>query len=44
MSDTGYSAIAQQETVKSGFETATLPQDFAMNLESSEPLPQDCAF
>ena len=44
MSDSGYSAIAQQGTVKSGFATATLTQDFAANLESVEPLPQGCAF
>ena len=44
MSDSGYSAIAQQGTVNTGFEMVTLTQDFAANLESSEPLPQNCAF
>ena len=44
MSDSGYSAIAQRGTAKAGFEMVTLTQDFAANLESSEPLPQGCAF
>lgn len=44
MSDSGYSSVAQQGTVKSGFETITLAQDFAANLESVEPLPKNCAF
>jgi len=44
MSDSGYSEIAQQGTAKSGFEATTLTEGFAANLESSEPLPQGCAF
>ena len=44
MSRSGYSPQAQQGTVKSGFVTVTLPQDLADNLESVEPLPEDCAF
>lgn len=44
MSIDGYSPIAQKGSVASGFGTVTLEQDFATNLESVEPLPQDCAF
>lgn len=44
MSTDGYSSIAQQGSVKSGFETATLAEDFATDLESVEPLPTGCAF
>lgn len=44
MSSDGYSTLAQQGSVKSGFTTVTLPEEFAANLESAEPLPQDCAF
>lgn len=44
MSSDGYSTLAQQGSVKSGFTAVTLPEEFAANLESAEPLPQDCAF
>ena len=43
MSRSGYSRQGQQGTVESGFITVTLPQDLA-NLESVEPLPENCAF
>lgn len=44
MSDTGYSDLAQQGTVASGFGSTTLSPDFAADLETVEPLPGDCAF
>ncbi len=44
MSTDGYSSIAQQGSIKSGFSKVTLPQDFAAKLKSVEPLPSDCAF
>ena len=40
----GYGAIAQQGTVEDGFSEVTLPQDFATELASVEPLPGKCAF
>ena len=40
----GYSSIAQEGTVKSGFTTVTLPSKFADSLASVEPLPKNCAF
>ena len=40
----GYSPIAQQGTVESGFSAVTLSQDFAASLASVEPLPKNCAF
>ncbi|MEM8722187.1 MAG: hypothetical protein AAGE84_23315 [Cyanobacteria bacterium P01_G01_bin.39] len=44
MSDTGYSALAQQGTVASRFAATTLSPDFGTDLETVEPLPGDCAF
>lgn len=44
MSDDGYSNLAHQGTVASGFTTVTLSPDFANNLATVDPLPQDCAF
>ena len=44
MSPDGYSSLAQQGTVESGFAATTLSEGFATNLESVEPLPQNCAF
>ena len=40
----GYSAIAQEGTIESGFTTVTLPSKFADSLASVEPLPKNCAF
>ena len=40
----GYSPIAQQGTIESGFSAVTLPSDFATSLASIEPLPKGCAF
>ena len=44
MSPDGYSLMAQQGTVKDGFKAITLPEDFATQLASVEPLPKSCAF
>lgn len=44
MSSTGYSPLAQQGSVASGFTTVTLATDFADNLATVEPLPENCAF
>ncbi|MEM8778169.1 MAG: hypothetical protein AAGF26_04710 [Cyanobacteria bacterium P01_G01_bin.49] len=44
MSSDGYSPIAQQGTVKSGFSAVTLPEEFAASLALVEPLPESCAF
>ena len=44
MSDSGYSPIAQQGTVRDGFSQVTLPENFAAALADVEPLPDDCAF
>ena len=44
MSPDGYSPLAQKGTVQSGFSATTLSEKFAANLESVEPLPQNCAF
>ncbi|MEO1005134.1 MAG: hypothetical protein AAFW67_04620 [Cyanobacteria bacterium J06638_38] len=44
MSHSGYSTLAQQGTVASGFAATTLSPDFAIDLENVEPLPEDCVF
>ncbi|MGD1921438.1 MAG: hypothetical protein ACFCAD_22650 [Pleurocapsa sp.] len=44
MSPDGYSSLAQKGTVESGFVSTTLSEGFAADLESVEPLPQNCAF
>ena len=44
MSPAGYSTLAQQGTVASGFSEVTLPENFASDLETVEPLPENCAF
>ena len=44
MSDSGYSSMAQQGTIKDGFSEVTLPADFAADLADIEPLPSNCAF
>ena len=40
----GYSAMAHQGSVDSGFTPKTLPDDFAPSLAFQEPLPKSCAF
>ncbi len=42
--DGGYSTMAQKGTVESGFSVIALAKDFATQLASVEPLPQNCAF
>ena len=44
MSSDGYSPLARQGTVESGFAAVRLSEGFAKNLESVEPLPKNCAF
>ena len=44
MSSDGYSSLAQQGTVESGFAATTLSEGFAADLQSIEPLPKNCAF
>lgn len=44
LSPNGYSTIALQGTVESGFSQVTLPDKFASSLASVEPLPDNCAF
>ena len=44
MSPDGYSLMAQQGTVESGFSPSALPEDFAASLANVEPLPTNCAF
>ena len=44
MSSDGYSRFARQGTAASEFAAVTLAEEFANNLESVEPLPQNCAF
>lgn len=40
----GYSFMAQEGTVESGFSAVTLPSKFADSLAAVEPLPKNCAF
>ena len=40
----GYSSIALKGTVESGFEEIVLPENFASQLASVEPLPKNCAY
>ncbi|MEL6496638.1 MAG: hypothetical protein AAFQ41_16180 [Cyanobacteria bacterium J06623_7] len=44
MSDSGYSEIAQQGSVRDGFTEVTLPTDLAPALANQKPLPGNCAF
>ncbi|MEM7556554.1 MAG: hypothetical protein AAF378_21130, partial [Cyanobacteria bacterium P01_A01_bin.84] len=44
MSDDGYSTLAQQGTPASGFAATTLSPNFALDLATVEPLPQECTF
>lgn len=44
MSADGYSNLAQQGTVSSGFNEVTLPEGFAQDLAAIEPLPENCAY
>ena len=40
----GYSTMAQKGTVESGFTQVNLSEEFAIELESVEPLPKNCTF
>ena len=44
MNPDGYSSMAQQGTVESGFSAIALSEDFATQLAFVEPLPKNCAF
>ena len=44
MYPSGYGTQAMQGSVTAGFETVTLPADFALALAEMEPLPGDCTF
>ncbi len=44
MNDRGYGGSAFKGSADRGFLQATLPPDFALHLEQSQPLPDDCAF
>ena len=44
MNPDGYSTMAQKGTVESLFSAIALPEDFAPQLASVEPLPQNCAY
>ncbi|MGD1896535.1 MAG: hypothetical protein ACFB16_06225 [Phormidesmis sp.] len=44
MYPTGYQSQAMQGSFSNGFETTTLPTDFAIELTETEPLPTDCNF
>lgn len=44
MNNSGYSALAFEGSVEDGFIATELPVDFAKDLSSEQPLPEDCAF
>jgi len=44
MSTTGYDGQALKGSVSDGFEPFALQSDFAIEVESQLPLPEDCAF
>ena len=44
MQPTGYSTQAIKGSIASGFESATLPADFASELAEAAPLPSGCGF
>lgn len=44
MNNSGYGGQVFFGSVSSGFEAIDHPEDFAMDLENDEPLPDDCAF
>ena len=44
MHPSGYGPQAMQGSITDGFETVTLPINFALALAEEEPLPGDCAF
>ncbi|MEQ9404068.1 MAG: hypothetical protein RIM99_10805 [Cyclobacteriaceae bacterium] len=44
MNNAGYGGIVMKGNVTDGFAVDTMPDDFAMNLETEKPLPGSCAF
>lgn len=44
MNNQGYGMHAMKGTAASGFRRAETPREFALNLESQNPLPDGCAF
>lgn len=44
MNNNGYGGTAYKGSKSTGFKEEIIPDDFAMNLESSEPQPNECPF
>ena len=44
MNNSSYSAQGMKGSISTGFKKLTLPENFASNLETTEPLPSGCAF
>lgn len=44
MNTSGYGINANRGSIDTGFSSTTLDKDFAQNLATVEPLPNDCAF
>lgn len=44
MNNSGYGGEAFYGSINDGFEVKVMPEDFALELEDSQPLPDDCAF
>ena len=44
MNNTGYGGQTFRGNAAAGFESTEMPEDFALDLEKEEPLPDDCAF
>lgn len=44
MNNSGYASQAQKGSVENGFQATELEEDFAKDLEETEPLPDGCAF
>lgn len=44
MNPQGYGGAALHGSVRDGFKSAALPADFAAQLATAPPLPEDCAF
>ncbi|MGM0579287.1 MAG: hypothetical protein ACQETL_01315 [Bacteroidota bacterium] len=44
MNNSGYGGKIFYGSIKNGFEAKETPDDFALDLEEKNPLPEDCAF
>ena len=44
MNKKGYGGTTMKGSVSAGFQKAEMPDDFAQDLEKSQPLPKGCAF